>query len=172
MFAIGAVERDTGIARDTLRIWERRYGFPVPERNTKGERVYSEKQVRTLQLIKRLLDQGMRPGKVVGLKEAELTSISDTLATKKEKTAVNQPQLDELINCVSNHDSKRLSELLEQALIQQGLNAFIIETVAPLIYTIGNKWAKGELKIFEEHFITRQLTQFLDSVNSLSLIHI
>ena len=25
MFPIGAVERDTGIARDTLRIWERRY---------------------------------------------------------------------------------------------------------------------------------------------------
>ena len=32
MFPIGAVERDTGIGRDTLRIWERRYGFPVPER--------------------------------------------------------------------------------------------------------------------------------------------
>ena len=41
LFAIGTVERDTGIGRDRLRIWERRYGFPVPERNEKGETVYS-----------------------------------------------------------------------------------------------------------------------------------
>ncbi len=41
LFAISTVERNTGIGRDTLRIWERRYGFPTPERNDKGERVYS-----------------------------------------------------------------------------------------------------------------------------------
>ena len=44
LFAIGTVERDTGIGRDTLRIWERRYGFPTPERNDKGERVFSAEQ--------------------------------------------------------------------------------------------------------------------------------
>ncbi len=169
MFPIGAVERDTGIARDTLRIWERRYGFPVPERNTKGERVYTEKQVRILQHIKRLLDQGMRPGKVVGLQESELDSISDTLATQVTQSKiqpVNQSRLDALIHCVASHDSMRFSELLEQTLIQQGLETFIIETVVPLIQTVGHQWAKGELRIFEEHFITRQLTLFLDSIIS------
>jgi len=35
-----------------------------------------------------------------------------------------------------------------------------------LIQSVGEKWAKGELRIFEEHFITRQLTLFLDSVIS------
>ena len=30
--SIAAVERDTGLSKDTLRVWERRYGFPVPER--------------------------------------------------------------------------------------------------------------------------------------------
>jgi len=47
LFAIGTVKRDTGIGRDT-RIWERRYGFPTPERNDKGERVYSAEQIRRL----------------------------------------------------------------------------------------------------------------------------
>ena len=68
-YAIGVVERDTGIGRDTLRIWERRYGFPKPVRNEKGERIYSESQLRRLQRIRRLLDQGMRPGKVLPLSE-------------------------------------------------------------------------------------------------------
>ncbi|HRI93726.1 MAG TPA: MerR family transcriptional regulator, partial [Accumulibacter sp.] len=30
---IGAVERDTGLGKDTLRVWERRYGFPQPTRD-------------------------------------------------------------------------------------------------------------------------------------------
>lgn len=165
MFPIGAVERDTGIARDTLRIWERRYGFPVPERNVKGERVYSENQVRTLQLIKRLLDQGLRPGKVVGLEEAELNTIAQTFKEPDKPSEIN-PQLQELVACVASHDSNQLLLLLEEALIKQGLKAFIIETVAPLIYHVGEKWAIGDINVFEEHFVTRQLTLFLDSIIS------
>ena len=34
--AISAVERDTGLSKDVLRVWERRYGFPVPERDEIG----------------------------------------------------------------------------------------------------------------------------------------
>jgi hypothetical protein len=33
---IAAVERDTGLAKDTLRVWERRYGFPQPGRDANG----------------------------------------------------------------------------------------------------------------------------------------
>lgn len=166
MFPIGAVEKDTGIARDTLRIWERRYGFPVPERNTKGERIYSKQQVRLLQFIKRLLDQGIRPGKVVGLDESELNTIAEELLPLEKIEPVNQSCLTQLIDCVANHDSKRLWELLDQTLIHQGLKNFIIDTIAPLIHIVGEKWARGEMRIFEEHFVTRQLTLFLDSVIS------
>ena len=59
---IAAVERDTGLGKDTLRVWERRYGFPQPLRDACGERVYPAEQVDQLRLIKRLIDQGRRPG--------------------------------------------------------------------------------------------------------------
>lgn len=166
MFPIGAVERDTGIGRDTLRIWERRYGFPVPERNTKGERVYSDSQIKLLQLIKRLLDQGMRPGKVVGLNESELNTIAQAIQPEQMEVTADQVRLEALIECVANHNTQHLWELLEQTLIEQGMKVFMIDTVAPLVFMIGDKWAKGELKVFEEHFLTRQLTLFLDSVIS------
>lgn len=35
-WAIAEVERDTGIGKDTLRVWERRYGFPQPLRDSLG----------------------------------------------------------------------------------------------------------------------------------------
>ena len=64
-FNIAAVERDTGLSKDVLRMWERRYGFPVPDRDGHGERIYPAEQVERLRLIKRLMDAGHRPGKLI-----------------------------------------------------------------------------------------------------------
>ena len=48
MLHIAAVERETGIAKDTLRVWEKRYGFPQPRRDSTGDRVYDVDQVHRL----------------------------------------------------------------------------------------------------------------------------
>jgi len=57
-YRIGAVSRLTGVAPDTLRVWERRYGAVVPFRSDAGTRLYSREDVGRLALIKRLVDQG------------------------------------------------------------------------------------------------------------------
>jgi DNA-binding transcriptional MerR regulator/methylmalonyl-CoA mutase cobalamin-binding subunit len=80
LMSIAAVERDTGLSKDTLRIWEKRYGFPVPERDALGERCYPMAQVERLRLIKRLLDVGHRPGRVVGLPDEDLQTLADRSA--------------------------------------------------------------------------------------------
>lgn len=67
LMSIAAVERDTGLSKDTLRIWEKRYGFPLPKRDAQGERCYPMDQVERLRVIKRLLDVGHRPGRIVHL---------------------------------------------------------------------------------------------------------
>ena len=63
--AIADVERDTGLSKDTLRVWERRYGFPTPTRDAQGERQYDNEQLLRLRHIRRLIDAGHRPGRVV-----------------------------------------------------------------------------------------------------------
>ena len=40
LVSIRVVERETGLSKDVLRIWEKRYGFPLPERTELGERLY------------------------------------------------------------------------------------------------------------------------------------
>ncbi len=62
--SIAAVERDTGLSKDTLRVWERRYGFPAPGRDSLGERAYTLSEVEKLRIVKRLLDAGHRPGRI------------------------------------------------------------------------------------------------------------
>ena len=60
-YPISAVERETGLSKDTLRMWERRYGFPAPGRDAQGERVYPAEQVARLRQLRRLIHAGHRP---------------------------------------------------------------------------------------------------------------
>ena len=49
----------TGVAQPTLRMWESRYGFPVPERLPSGHRRYPESQVALVQQVARDRDSGL-----------------------------------------------------------------------------------------------------------------
>lgn len=162
-FTIGAVERDTGIARDTLRIWERRYGFPEPVRNDKGERLYPENQLRRLQRIRRLLDQGLRPGKVVSLNDSDLDKLEMSLCPETPCTQ----SVEHILTLLQTTDGITLEAELLSIYQKQGIQAFITETVAPLLTAVGERWAKGELQIYEEHLISQVLTRLLNKEISI-----
>ena len=46
--SIATVERETGLSKDTLRVWERRYGFPTPQRTGGGHRQYDLEEIEAL----------------------------------------------------------------------------------------------------------------------------
>lgn len=157
--SIGAVERDTGIARDTLRVWERRYGFPEPVRNQKGERVYPLDQLRKLQQIRRLMDQGHRPGKIVSLSDDDLRQLESTLESQQQVSA----HVRELVVVLQETDGSGLDPCFDRLYKDQGMDSFIIDTIVPLLRHVGELWARGKLQIFEEHFLTIAISRFLQS---------
>ena len=57
--AIKEVAARTGIAAGTIRMWEQRYGFPVPERTTAGYRIYSEDDVDSLRRVLAYRERGL-----------------------------------------------------------------------------------------------------------------
>jgi DNA-binding transcriptional MerR regulator len=71
-YRIGAVSRLTGVAPDTLRVWERRYGAVTPHRSGTGVRLYSQDDVARLALIKRLVDAGDAISRVANLTKDQL----------------------------------------------------------------------------------------------------
>ncbi len=161
IFSIGVVERDTGIGRDTLRVWERRYGFPEPLRNEKGERQYSEMQLRRLQRIRRLLDLGMRPGKLLPLSEDALDELEASLQPETPQ------QLDEtvsaLLEAIRSADAGQVEILFRRQYEKQGIKVFVLDTVVPLLNTVGELWISGQLQVFQEHFLSQQLIRFLNT---------
>jgi DICT domain-containing protein len=57
--AIKDVAERTGIAPGTIRMWEQRYGFPLPERTSSGYRVYSEEDVKALRRVLAYRERGL-----------------------------------------------------------------------------------------------------------------
>ncbi len=166
MFSIGAVERDSGISRDTLRIWERRYGYPQPLRNTKGERIYPESQLRHLQKLRRFLDQGMRPGKLLRLTDAEFMALeSASGGSSTESSSISRPLSPLVAACltaVQQLDEQALLKTLSLAHQQYGLSDFIKQFVAPCVIAVGEAWARGDIEVYQEHFFTQLMTEYLN----------
>jgi MerR family transcriptional regulator, light-induced transcriptional regulator len=160
LFNIGVVERETGIGKDTLRVWERRYGFPLPLRDEGEDRLYPEDQVDQLRLIKRLLDNGMRPAKVVGLGVQALNAL---LHEAPQNEPLVSADLLEFIHLIKAHQVAELRLAFNRAMFQQGLDVFLSKTIAPLNNLVGDAWLRGEIRVFEEHLYSEQLAAVLNS---------
>ena len=150
--SIAAVERDTGLSKDTLRVWERRYGFPTPERDAIGERTYSLEQVEKLRIVKRLMDGGHRPGRVVPLPLDALQHLSENTVDAPRKAAgARVPDLHRLVEILRLHDVDALRRHLQQLLMRVGLQRFVCDMVVPFNTMVGDAWMRGQLEIHEEH---------------------
>lgn len=190
--AIAEVALETGVQKDTLRVWERRYGFPVPVRDAQGERRYSDEQVHRLRLIKRLLDAGHRPGGVVALPaealEAQLRQLpADGVRTRGRRSAaqaqaasgaaqggdpaagVDWPQWRGWLHAGA-------VDAMHQALGQHALKHGLIRTVdgllGPLGQAVGQAWFAGDITVYQEHLYTEAVTRFLqDALHSADRQH-
>jgi len=161
-FTIAAVERDVGLSKDVLRVWERRYGFPVPNRDPHGERLYPAAQVLRLRLLKRLMDLGHRPGRLMSTPVEELEALAAGSHDVKAADAdAGSHELDELFALVRHHDAGAYLQAMQQRLARQGLRQFVLDTVAPLTVQIGFAWQQGRLQVFEEHLFTESTARVL-----------
>jgi DNA-binding transcriptional MerR regulator/methylmalonyl-CoA mutase cobalamin-binding subunit len=156
-FSISDLERETGISRDTLRIWERRYGFPAPQRNQRSERNYSVDQLERLRLIKQLMDNGMRPGKLARLDLQQLHQI--TLQQRRTETIPSV--VEELLQILETGSRYGLLTRLEALLQQRGLRDFLTDVLAPMNHAVGEAWFTGRIGVLDEHHYAEQARMVL-----------
>lgn len=155
---IAAVERDTGLSKDTLRVWERRYGFPQPVRDAADERLYPAEQVERLRVIARLLNAGERPGQIVALPLAELRQkLQASMPLARGLALEHEAMLTMLRRC----EIMELRRTLNQAVMRLGLARFITEMLMPLTVHVGESWMRGEIQVFEEHMYTESVVAVL-----------
>lgn len=156
---IQAVERETGVSKELLRMWERRYAFPNPERDEQGDRIYPQEQISKLRLLRRLIDNGFRPGKIVGLPIPELENL---LRSRYNTTLESAPEIErELLATLKSGDMHQIRDYLSHQLIRMGLQSFILEFLQYASPIVGDAWMRGEIEIHEEHVYTEQVQNLI-----------
>jgi methylmalonyl-CoA mutase cobalamin-binding subunit len=167
---IGVVASETGLDASTLRVWERRYGFPKPVRRDSGHRFYSDTDVVLLQRIVRAIHAGYRPGQLLKGKPGELENLLSTLKVHEKEAATastaisNDAAFEALLPLIRELDSERVRRELGLRAMAMGPKLFVTDFVARLLEWTGDLWEGGELSIYEEHFLTHHVQTILRAI--------
>ena len=93
-FRIGAVCRLTGLSQHVLRVWERRYGAVDPVRSDTDRRLYRQRDIDRLVLLKTLVDRGQAIGSIASLDDAELQRrLQQSADSMKRNSTIEKPEL-------------------------------------------------------------------------------
>jgi len=154
-YSIGRIERETGISKDLLRVWERRYGFPLPQRSESGERFYAAQDLKKLLLIKRLMDMGHRPGQLMTLTTDQLTVMLD--APKALTKTSYDDDITDFMTYIHQNQFDSLSQHIDYWLMRYGVEAFLLGLLPRFMAYLGNQWQVGALSIYQEHIVSEML---------------
>jgi len=176
-YSIRVVASQTGIPAETLRVWERRYGFPSPSRRPGGGRLYGDEDIARLRLIARARHAGYRPGDVIALPnqeivrlvEAESPSSSSTLKEDFDLALVGTalvrspiaPDLDALIDALRHDELEKVRSSLRSLAIALGPKAFVTEVAHPFAVRVGDAWESGLIDVRHEHIATALMSMQL-----------
>ena len=89
--SIGDVVKATGLGEATLRAWERRYGFPQPQREPSGHRRYGAEEVERILRVLAERERGIALPVAIERARAAATGVSSLFAQLRERRPDLQP---------------------------------------------------------------------------------
>lgn len=150
---IDQVNQLTGLPQATLRNWEKRYGFPKPQRTPGGHRLYDVEQVRNIRQVAELCKSGVK------VREAIAQVLSGGVSSV-EAVEPMEPRLFQTLNAGLSKVIEALYRydvaLAEEHISRIGLRlseADMLEMVYPkLLMQVGEDWECSRINIAQEHF--------------------
>ncbi len=178
-FNLKVVLKETGIAADTLRAWERRYGLPMPQRSAGGHRLYSQHDIETIKWLIRRQQDGLSISRAVELWKEELASGSDPLAGSVPTTLVPSEtfptadtSLDSLralwVEASLNFNEANAEQALNQAFSMFPVEVVSVEILQKGMAQIGKLWYENHASVQQEHFASSLAVRRLDALLSAS----
>ena len=177
LYNIKAVEQATGVAASTLRVWERRYGLPTPNRNDTGYRLYSEQDIATVTWLKGQLDEGLSIGQAIarletlrGTGEEPSVLIGPAQTPRPEQGLRSLPVLqDALVSALLDFHARRADDVLAEAFALYPVETVALALIQPTLVEIGEGWHRGDVTIAQEHFASAHLRQKLGNLFNQAL---
>ncbi len=151
---IGELSRRVGVTPDVLRAWERRYGVLAPRRSRSGQRLYTAADEQRIRRMQESMQRGYSPQVA-----ARLAIGARSERDGDDPSAIASPSLSPLEQLAATlRDSlfdladARANRVLDQLLTGYGIEATVTGVLLPLMHEIGDRWARDELTVGQEHF--------------------
>jgi DNA-binding transcriptional MerR regulator len=147
---IGELGRRVGVNPELLRAWESRYGLLSPSRSQGGFRLYSDEDERRVREMQALLARGVSAAEAARL----VLSGGDGAQEGSEPLAYG---LQELRLALDAFDEPRANQTLDGLFAAYGVETVLGRVVLPYLNDLGERWARGDASVGQEHFASNLL---------------
>lgn len=158
-YSIAAVSKLTGISCHALRIWERRYGFPLPHRSPSGHRRYMADQVEWLRRLAPLLRSGRSISDLLNDRQGEIDDPTS-------RAPRDPSEIDRLVDSLMTGDQTEAERQYDRLTGGLEVPRRIERVIEPSMVEIGERWFRGSCEIYEERcasgFLRRKIIQMLE----------
>ena len=175
---IRVVALRTGLSTHVIRAWEKRYRAITPQRTDTNRRLYSDEEIRRLQLLRRATQAGHSIGQISRLSDGDLESLvtEDQAYLPRGAGRTGLPTggrtprdcLEACIDAATALDPAELERVLSRSLVDFNQVTVLEEVILPLMTYIGEKWQQGHMKIVHEHAASSVVRNVLGSLASVS----
>jgi DNA-binding transcriptional MerR regulator len=151
---IGELSRRVGVTPEVLRAWERRYGILSPTRTDGGFRLYSDDDERRIRRMLGHLQQGLSAAEAAALARAEPPARPDPGAGADEGGGAPTAAAlgEQLRRALDRFDDVEAHAVLDRLLGSCPLESVLREAVLPYLHELGERWARAEVSVAQEHF--------------------
>jgi DNA-binding transcriptional MerR regulator len=171
-YSIAAVSKLTGISCHTLRVWERRYGFPAPERSGSGHRRYSRRQV---ELLCRLIELNRIRRQPIGELIEQLGTPASALGQEIFSPMQNSDEAvwAELLRCLLQGDYAGAEREYASFASRLDPSTLVERVIYPILIEAGEGWFRQSYPVYQERLITvflrRKLNGLLIAADSVGV---
>lgn len=161
-YSIAAVSKLTGVSCHTLRVWERRYGFPSPCRTESGHRRYPADQVGLIREIARRSRGGESICRIIA--DARDGRIRAEVGLPDDPNGA--APVDQLIQALGRADCVAAEEIYRKASAGLGLPEIVDRIISPALTESGERLFRGECSMAKERlasmYLLRKLAGLVD----------
>lgn len=150
-----------GLPVPTIRSWERRYGWPQPDRTGGSHRRYSSLAVQQLRALRDEVARGV-----------PVSAAVEKLKWRAGKTdGAAEQVVDALVKAGGEHDVAALRSELTAAATSFGVERAIQEVLMPTMRRIGKAWELGSCDVATEHLVTAEARRWLQRSTPVAARH-
>jgi DNA-binding transcriptional MerR regulator len=149
-YRIKTVSDITGIPKNTLVAWERRYGLLNPRRLSNGYRMYTDEDVAVIVQLKGLLSDGYKISEAVDMIASQRATALRAVPAGTKSEAYEQLRTD-LEHALLGFHRGEAERIVSRLASVPHLDA-IRQVYYRVLHSVGDGWERGDVSVAQEHF--------------------